>query len=62
VNLQAGNGQFFSIPAEDVRPLRDTEFTQVIFRLPPTLPPGTCTVQIVAHSRTSNSGTLTIAP
>ena len=62
VNVQASNFQFFSIPAEDVRPLRDTEFTQVIFRLPPNLPAGTCTVTIFAHSRTSNIGTFRVAP
>jgi hypothetical protein len=38
------------LPAEDVRPLPGTEFTQVIIRLPDNLPPGTCTVVIRATS------------
>ena len=62
VILQASNGLFFNVPAEDVRPLRDSEFTQVVFRLPNTLPPGTVTATIFAHTRQSNSGTFRIAP
>ncbi|MCA1576617.1 MAG: carboxypeptidase regulatory-like domain-containing protein [Acidobacteria bacterium] len=61
VNLQASNGQFFNLAAEDVRPLRDSEFTQVIFRLPNVLAPGTCTVASVAHSKTTNIGTFRIS-
>jgi hypothetical protein len=62
VILQASTGLLFSIPAEDVRPLRDSEFTQVVIRLPNTIPPGTCAVSFFAHSRQSNFGTLRIAP
>ena len=62
VILQSNNGLFFSIPAEDVRQTRGSEFTQVIFRLPDTVAPGTCTVSIFAHSRQSNFGTIRIAP
>jgi Calx-beta domain/Carboxypeptidase regulatory-like domain/Beta-propeller repeat len=62
VLLQSSSFQFFSISAEDVRPVRDSEFTQVVFRLPNNLTPGTCTVQIFAHSRTSNTGTFRVAP
>jgi hypothetical protein len=62
VILQTNNGQFFNIAAEDVRQTRGTEFTQVVFRLPNTLPPGPCTVSIFAHSRQTNFGTIRIAP
>jgi hypothetical protein len=62
VRLTASNGQTFDLPAEDVRALRETEFTQVVFRLPTNLPAGNATVVIRAHSRTSNSGTIRIAP
>ncbi|HEX7333951.1 MAG TPA: SBBP repeat-containing protein [Pyrinomonadaceae bacterium] len=62
VILQASTGLLFSIPAEDVRPLRDSEFTQVVFRLPNTVPPGTCTVSIFAHTRQSNTGTIRVVP
>ena len=61
VLVQANNGLFFSIPAEDVRPMRDSEFTQVVFRLPNNLPPGTCLVAIFAHQQQSNIGTFRIA-
>jgi len=62
VILQTNDGVFFNIPAEDVRQTRGSEFTQVVFRLPNTLPPGPCTVFIFAHSRQSNFGTIRIAP
>jgi len=48
--------------AEDVRPIPNTEFTQVIVRLPNNLLVGTYTVQIVAHSRQTNTGTIRIVP
>lgn len=56
------NNQIFEVPAEDVRQLRDSEFTQVVFRLPNNLPSGTWTVFIRAHTRISNTGTIRIAP
>lgn len=62
VTLVASNGQTFTLPAEDVRPLRESEFTQVVIRLPTNLPPGTCTVVINAHTKQSNSGTFRFAP
>jgi photosystem II stability/assembly factor-like uncharacterized protein len=62
VRLTSNIGQIFQMAAEDVRPLRDSEFTQVIIRLPNTVPPGTYNVTIFAHTRTSNSGTIRIVP
>jgi hypothetical protein len=63
VRFTDGNG-FFSIfvPAEDVRSVRDSEFTQVVVKLPNNLTPGTWTVVLNAHTRLSNAGTIRIAP
>jgi len=49
-----------NVGAEDVRPIPNTEFTQVVVRLPNNLPPNTYTIQIQAHSRLSNTGTIRI--
>jgi hypothetical protein len=62
VRIVASNNQIFSVFAEDVRLIPGTEFTQVVIRLPNLLPPGTCTVSILAHTRTSNTGTIRIVP
>jgi hypothetical protein len=62
VRLTASNGFIFEVPAEDVRPLGDSEFTQVVFRLPNNLAVGTSTVFIRAHTLVSNSGTIRIVP
>lgn len=62
VIVQSNTGQFFTINAEDVRPMPGSEFTQVVFRLPNNLAPGTCSVTIFAHQRQSNFGTIRIAP
>lgn len=40
----------------------DAALTQVLFRLPDTLAPGTCKVTIKAHGQSSNMGTIRIAP
>ena len=62
VRLQSSTFQLFDLPAQDVRPIPGTEFTQVIIRLPDNLSPGTCTFTIRAHTRISNTGTFRIAP
>ena len=63
VNLVDGNNQTFDVPASDVRAVpTNVEFTQVIFRLPDTLAPGTCNVTIKAHGQSSNVGTIRITP
>jgi photosystem II stability/assembly factor-like uncharacterized protein len=61
VRLQSG-GQGFDVPAEDVRAVPNVDFTQVVMRIPNSLPAGTYTVTIMAHSRSSNLGTIRIAP
>lgn len=60
VNLLGSNNQTYRVAAEDVRPVPNFAFTQVIFRLPDGLPTGVCTIKIEAHGQTSNSGTLRI--
>ena len=62
VNLVDGNNQSFDVPATDVRALPNTDLTQVVFRLPDALAPGTCKVTIKAHGQTSNMGTIRITP
>jgi hypothetical protein len=62
VNLLDGNNQSFDVPAADVRSVPTVNLTQVVFRLPDALAPGTCKVTIKAHGQTSNMGTIRIAP
>jgi len=56
------NTQTFDVGAEDVRSIPNSEFTQVVVRIPNNLTAGTCTVLIRAHTLFSNSGTIRIAP
>jgi hypothetical protein len=60
INLVGSNNQTYDIPAEDVRSMLGLGFTQVIFRLPDTLPAGTCTLVVKAHGLTSNMGAMSI--
>ena len=62
VHLVDGNNQSFDVPAADVRAVANVDLTQVLFRLPDALAPGTCKVTIQAHGQTSNMGTIRIAP
>jgi hypothetical protein len=60
VNLVDGNNQVFDVPAEIVRPVANTDFVQVIFRLPGDLGPGKCTLMLKAHGQLSNRGSIRI--
>jgi choice-of-anchor B domain-containing protein len=60
VNLVGSNNQSYDIAAEDVRPVPDFNFTQVVFRLPDNLASGVCTVKVKAHGQESNSGIIRI--
>ncbi len=61
VNIAIGEiGATYDVPAENIRALANTDFVQVIFRLPNTLAVGTCTVQIKVQSQVSNVGTIRI--
>ena len=52
----------FEVPVEDVRALPNSDLTQVVFRLPDNLEPGTYEVFIRAHGLITNTGTIRIAP
>jgi hypothetical protein len=60
VNLTDGSSRSYDVAAEDVRIVPGFSFTQVIFRLPNNLAPGTCTIKVKAHGQESNSGTIRI--
>ena len=62
VNLVDANNQNFDVPAADVRAVTNADLTQVQFRLPDALAPGTCKVTIKAHGQASNMGTIRITP
>ena len=54
--LRGSNDHSEVVSAEDVRGVPNTDLTQVVFRLPDNLPPGSCTVRIDIHGQDSNSG------
>ena len=60
VNLLDSNSQTFDVAAEGVRAMPNLEFVQVTFRLPNNLAVGSCTLQIKAQGRMSNTGTIRI--
>jgi photosystem II stability/assembly factor-like uncharacterized protein len=61
VNVRGSNNQLLTVFPEDVRAVPNTDLTQIVFRLPTTFPPGTVTVVLLAHGRTSNIGSFRIA-
>ena len=62
VRLARSISQFFDVRAEDVRAVPNVDFTQVVIRLPDNIPADTYAVTIRAHGRTSNVGSIRIAP
>ena len=62
VNLLDSSNQSSDIPAEDVRALLNTPFTQVTFRLPNNLSSGVVQVTVKVRGHTSNTGTVRIVP
>ena len=60
VNLTDAMNNVFDVPAEDVRPVRDSELAQITFRLPDTIASGQCIVKIKLHNNTSNTGVIRI--
>ena len=60
INLVDANGQGYNVPAEDVRLVPGSNFTQVVFRLPDNLAVGRCTVAISFHNQLSNPGAIRI--
>lgn len=62
VRLVASGNQSFDVSAEDVRSVPQVDLTQLVIRLPDNLSADVYTVTVSAHSRTSNTGTIRIAP
>jgi hypothetical protein len=60
IDLLDSNGQVFNVPAETVRPVSNTDFMQVTFRLPTDLASGKCMIMIEAHGQLSNRGSIRI--
>ena len=60
VTLVDAQGHSFEIAAENVRSVVGVEMSQVTFRLPDNLAPGTCTVKVSTQGRVSNTGTIRI--
>lgn len=55
VQLTDSSNAVHAINAEDVRIVPGFNFTQIIFRLPGSLPAGTCSIKVLAKGQTSNS-------
>ncbi len=62
ITLVDGNGQTFTVTAEDVRSVPNTSFTQINFRLPDNIAAGICLVTINLHGQSSNTGVIRIVP
>lgn len=62
INLTGPNGLPQFLFAEGARSIPGVDLTQVIFRLPNNLPPGTYQVQLFAFGQVSNIGTIRIKP
>ena len=60
ITLVDSNNQSYEISAEDVRPVPNSPFTQVVFRLPNDTSLGVCIITLKAHGETSNSGSIRI--
>jgi phosphatidylserine/phosphatidylglycerophosphate/cardiolipin synthase-like enzyme len=60
VNLVDVNNQSFDVAAEVVRSVPNTDFVQVIFRVPASIATGRCAITIKAHSQSSNTGSIRI--
>ena len=60
VNLVDSNNKTYDILAEDVRPVPEFPFFQIIFRLPDNLPVGACSVRVTVHGQMSNLGVFRI--
>jgi hypothetical protein len=60
VSLLDSSAHTSEVGAEIVQPIPYFNFTQVIFRLPDNLAPGTYTLKVKAHGQESNAGTIRI--
>lgn len=62
VNLVDSNNQNFDVTAENIWFYSNVQFSHISFRLPSTLAPGACKIQIKVHGETSNIGFTQIKP
>jgi hypothetical protein len=60
VNVLDSASHSFDVAADDVRPMPNSTFAQVMFRIPDNIASGTCTVKVKAHNLATNSGTIRI--
>lgn len=62
VNLVDSNNVSHDVAAENVWSGANADFSQVSFRLPDALPPGSCTIAVKLHGQVSNVGAIRIKP
>ena len=62
VRLTDANGVVYDVAAEHVNFTSNMTFSQLTFRLPNDLAPGTCQVQVIVHQLVSNVGVIRIKP
>lgn len=60
VNIIDSNNTSFDITPQDVHGFTDLEFTQITFRLPNGLAPGTCRVKVTTQNLVSNTATFRV--
>ncbi|HSL55717.1 MAG TPA: galactose oxidase-like domain-containing protein [Pyrinomonadaceae bacterium] len=60
VQLTDSSNSTHTISAEDVRRVPGFDFSQVVFRLPSSLPAGNCTIKLIAHGQTTNEAVIRI--
>jgi len=60
VHLVDSNNVNHDVPAENLATLLGFTFSQLTFRLPDALAPGTYTIDVRAHGQVSNAGTIRI--
>jgi hypothetical protein len=58
VRLVDSNNKAYDIAAEDVRPVPNSPFTQVVFRLPNDTSIGDCIIALKAHGQTSSNSAI----
>jgi hypothetical protein len=60
VHLVDSQGQMFDVNAESLWSLTGVDFSQLTFRLPTTLAPGVCSIEVRVHEKVSNVATINI--
>ncbi len=60
VDLLDSANQSYEVVAEDVRTVPNFAFTQITFRLPNNLSPGTCIIRVRARGQLSNASSIRI--